>query len=90
MILTTSLVFLPPYFTVISKVRLISKILHFEGLHNVCSSSNDMRLMKLKIMGWAEHAVDEQDEESFHPVYQLNVLTVHGITVVTLHRHVLA
>jgi len=42
--------------------------------------------MKLKIMGWAEHAMHEQDEESF----QLNVLRVHGITVVTLVQHVLA
>jgi hypothetical protein len=46
--------------------------------------------MKLKIMGWAEHAVYEKDEESFHLMYQLNVLTVHGITVVALLHHVLA
>jgi len=46
----------------------------------VCSSPADMRLMKLKIMGWAEHAVYEQDEESLYLMY----LTVHGITVVTL------
>jgi hypothetical protein len=45
--------------------------------------------MKLKIMGWAEHAVYEQDEESFHLMYQLNVLKVHSITVVTLLQHVL-
>jgi len=46
--------------------------------------------MKLKIMGWAEHAVYEQGEESFHLLYQLNVLTVHGVTVVTLLQHVFA
>ena len=41
-------------------------------------------------MGWAEHAVYEQGEESFHLMYQLNVLTVYGITVVALLHHVLA
>lgn len=56
----------------------------------MCSSPIDMRLMKLKIMGWVEHAIYEQDEESFHPVYQLNVPRVHGITVVTLLQYVLA
>jgi hypothetical protein len=64
--------------------------MHFDGLHNVCSLPSDTRLMKLKVMGWAEHAMYEQYEESFHPIYQLNVLTVHGIIVVTLLPHVLA
>jgi hypothetical protein len=46
--------------------------------------------MNLKTMGWAERAVYERDDECFHPMSQLNVLTVHGITDVTVLQHVLA